>query len=76
MAQTFENNTWQYCSRLGGTLYARSFMNIKRGFLQDNLLQNQPAPHSKLLLICRSSLFLDPITWLSMSYSERNRCIR
>ncbi|KAG0745889.1 hypothetical protein G6F57_008488 [Rhizopus arrhizus] len=67
---------WQRCSQLNDTLCARSFRAIKRGFLQDNLLQRQLAPHSKLLSICRPSLFLDPIIWLLMSYLERNRHIQ
>lgn len=41
---------WQCCSRVDDALCIRSFKTLKRGLLQDNLLQKQLAPHSKLSL--------------------------
>jgi hypothetical protein len=66
----------QRCSRLGDILYHRSFMAIKRGFLQDNILHRQSASYSKLLSLCRPSLSLDSLIWLFLSYSEHSRCVR
>ncbi|KAG0885188.1 hypothetical protein G6F15_004451 [Rhizopus arrhizus] len=54
----------------------RSFKTAKRRFLQQNLEIRQRCRNSKLLSNCRRSISLDHILWLSMSMSERSRCIR
>ncbi|KAG1169845.1 hypothetical protein G6F70_008094 [Rhizopus microsporus] len=54
----------------------RSLKAAKRRFLQQNLEIRQRCRDSKLLSNCRRSISLDPILWLPMSKSERNRCIR
>ncbi|KAI9478563.1 MAG: hypothetical protein EXX96DRAFT_447682, partial [Benjaminiella poitrasii] len=46
-------------------------------FLQDNLSTRRNAPNnSTILSLCRTTISIDLILWLSMSFVERSRCIR
>lgn len=58
------------------SLNCRSLRPIKRKFRQDDLNHKRSMYTSVLLMHCRLTIFLDPILWLPMSRSERNRYIR
>ncbi|EIE83594.1 hypothetical protein RO3G_08299 [Rhizopus delemar RA 99-880] len=67
---------WAQCLPQPEQLDKRTLKKIQLQFRQDNLNQALSSRHSILLSQCRPTISLDPILWLPMTKTERNRCVR
>ncbi|KAG1149791.1 hypothetical protein G6F37_009187 [Rhizopus arrhizus] len=56
--------------------YKRTLKETQLQFRQDNLNQTRSSRNSVLLSQCRPTVSLDPILWLPMTRTERNKCVR
>ncbi|KAI9476371.1 MAG: hypothetical protein EXX96DRAFT_485600, partial [Benjaminiella poitrasii] len=55
----------------------KPFKKFQRRFLSDNLEKHRNAPNNfKFLPLCRPTVSIDPVPWLSITFVERSQCIR
>ncbi|KAI9482999.1 MAG: hypothetical protein EXX96DRAFT_631177, partial [Benjaminiella poitrasii] len=68
---------WKTCHFELHSLDNKRFRKLQQQFLKDNLNTRRSAPNnSTLLSLCRTTISINPILWLPMSFVECSRCTR